>query len=530
MRRKWFTAGLFSAILLGSGAWFIQGSTPSDGRTYDQARLLESVIGLVADYYVDSIGEGDLYQRAARGVVEKLDDPYSVLLIGPEFRRANERSTGNYGGIGAQVDARAGSITVVATLPDSPAERAGLETGDQIVAIDDEPTRSWSLRQAATNLRGPVGTTVALTVHRVGVPAPLAIALTRERIHRRGVKEGIFLDRGVGYISYDFVSENSASELRLEVERLAADGMHSLVLDLRGNPGGMRDESVAAADLFLDPGDTLLVTWGRSDGDSHNFVDAFPQPWPNLRFAVLVDGQSASAAEILAGAVQDHDRGLVVGQPTFGKGLVQTQFRLAEDVALRITTARWFTPSGRTIQRAEADVAGTQPPPASPEPSVFLSSAGRSLQGGGGIVPDIEIPRDTIPEYERALAQALMPHLSPYRDALTSYALELKRAGTLSSENFTVTREMRREILRRLEDYGVSLDDGMVHVGGTFIDRHLSYEIARYNFGLRAEMRRRAWDDGQLQHALRLLRQHQTTEALLGLRPGARSHVTAPPG
>ncbi|NNG15337.1 MAG: PDZ domain-containing protein [Gemmatimonadales bacterium] len=530
MRRKWFTAVLFSAILLGSGAWFVQGSTPSDGQTYDQARLLESVIGLVADYYVDSIGEGDLYQRAARGVVEKLDDPYSVLLIGPEFRRANERSTGNYGGIGAQVDARAGSITVVATLPDSPAERAGLETGDQIVAIDDEPTGSWNLRRAATNLRGPIGTTVVLTVHRVGVLAPLTIPLTRERIHRRGVKEGIFLDRGVGYVSYDFVSENSARELSLEVARLAANGLHSLVLDLRGNPGGMRDESVAAADLFLDPGDTLLVTWGRGDAESRDFVDGFPQPWPDLRIAVLVDRQSASAAEILAGAVQDHDRGLVVGQPTFGKGLVQTQFRLAEDVALRITTARWFTPSGRSIQRADADVAGTRPSVTSPGPSVFLSSAGRNLQGGGGIVPDIEIPRDTIPEYEQPLAQALMPHLSSYRDALTSYALELKRAGTMLAESFTVTLEMRREILRRLEDDGVFLDDEMVDVGGTFIDRHLGYEIARYNLGLQAEMRRRAWDDGQLQHVLELLRQHQTTEALLGLEPGTGSHAIAPPG
>ncbi len=528
MRRRWFTASVFVAILLGSGAWLVQGSIPSDRPVYDQARLLESVVDLVANYYVDSIGEGDLYQRAARGVVEKLNDPYSVLLIGPEFRRANERSTGNYGGIGAQVDARAGSIMVVAPLPDSPAERAGLQSGDRILAIDGVPTREWTLREAATSLRGPIGTTVVLTVRRIGLDAPLTLPVTRGRIHRRGVKEGLMLDDGVGYISYDFVSENSARELGLEVARLAAAGMHSLVLDLRGNPGGMRDESIAAADLFLNPGDTLLVTWGRVESESHEFIDEFPQQWPDLRLAVLVDGQAASAAEILAGAVQDHDRGLVVGEPTYGKGLVQTQFRLGEDVALRITTARWYTPSGRSIQRAEADVGIAHPSRLDSGPVVYQSSGGRTLQGGGGIVPDVEIPRDSMPDSEQALAEVLTPHLALFHDALTAAALDIKRVGTVEPEEFAVTENMRRDILRRLADAGVELETETVRLGGSLIDRQLGYEIARYNFGLAAEMRRRALDDGQLQHAVQLLRQFRTTEALLGLLPQTRAHAVNP--
>ncbi len=528
MRRKWFAVGTVLTMLVGTSAWLVQGSVLSGRPVYDQARLLQSVVELVADFYVDSIGEDDLYQRAARGVVEQLKDPYSVLLIGPEFSRAHERSTGNYGGIGAQVDAQAASIMVVAPLPNSPAERAGLQTGDRILAVDGQPTRTWTLREASTSLRGPVGTTVALTVERIGVDAPFIVSVTRERIHRRGVRGGIFLEDGVGYISYDFMSENSARELGLEVGRLAAAGIHSLVLDLRGNPGGLRDEAIAAADLFLDPGDTLLVTWARVDTESHEFIDESPQQWPDLRLAVLVDAQSASAAEILAGALQDHDRGVVLGEPTFGKGLVQTQFRLGEDVALRITTARWYTPSGRSIQRAEADVGLTHPVGPGSDRAVYLSAAGRALKGGGGIVPDVELDRDAPAESERALADALMPHLASYHDALTACALDLKRVGGAQSESFAVTPAMRQEVLQRLADAGIELDPALVRLGGPLIDRQLGYEIARYNLGVAAEMRRRAGDDDQLQHAVQLLRQHRTTDALLGLEPRPRAHAVTP--
>ncbi len=518
MQRKWPTIGILVGILVGTGAWLLQSGAASDGRAHQQARLLESVVELVAGYYVDSIAEADLYQRAARGVVEKLNDPYSVLLIGQEFQRAHERSTGNYGGIGARVDARAGAITVVAPLPNSPAERAGLQIGDQIVAIDGRDTHTWSLQRAADGLRGPLGSSVVLRVRRVGIDSTLTYTLTRDRIHRRGVKDGIFLDRGVGYVSYDFVSEGSARELGLELAGLRALGMHSVVLDLRGNPGGMRDEAVAAADLFLDPGDTLLVTAGRTETDSRNFVDQFPQPWPELRVVVVVDRQAASAAEILAGAIQDHDRGLIVGQPTFGKGLVQTQFRLGDDVALRITTARWFTPSGRSIQRTEG-VHLSRSAGAQQDPGSYQSAGGRRLRGGGGIIPDVALPTDSVDTDERALAQALTPHLAAFRDVVTRFALDLKKDGFVEAEDFTVTPAMRREVLNRLADRAVEIDPTLVEAGGTLVDRQVGYEVARYVFGPTAELRRRAKDDEDLQHALRLLREHETTESLLGLGP-----------
>ncbi|MGH7536576.1 MAG: S41 family peptidase, partial [Gemmatimonadales bacterium] len=459
------------------------------------------------------------------GMLKQLNDPYAALLSGKDLERHQERTTGDYGGLGLLVDARNGWITVVTPMQGSPADRAGIRTGDQLFEVDGRGAAEWTLDQAVQALRGPTGSSIEIAVRREGVPAPLRFRLARERIHNPAVPPGVLLDDGVGYLSMTMVRENSAEELEREVGRLVDQGMRSLVLDLRSNPGGLRDQAVQAADLFLDPPQDILASRGRAPGDNRRWTDQTAQRWPHLPIVVLVNGGSASAAEIIAGALQDHDRALVVGDTTYGKGIVQTVFSLGPELALRLTTARWYTPSGRSIQGASLDsVMGAARD--SVRPVSFHSTGGRPLSADGGIVPDITLQPDTLTTAEAAFARALEGRLPAFRDVLTAYALKLRRGQTIRSEGFGVTPKMRAEVLRRLQRRGVVLSDSVFAGGTRVVDDQLGYEIARYRFGPQAERRRRVRNDREVSGAVALLRRSPSPQALLGLADpaGPRTH------
>ena len=297
---------------------------------------------------------------------------------------------------------------------------------------------------------------------------------------------------------------------------MIGEGMKALVLDLRSNPGGLRDEAVQAADLFLDGQKEILMSRGRAPGDNHRWADTLPQRWRWLPIVVLVNGGTASAAEIIAGALQDHDRALVVGDTTYGKGIVQTLFPLGPGTALRITTARWYTPSGRSIQGAALDSAmGAAHERA--HDAGFRSDAGRLLSGGGGIVPDVVLRRDTLSTAEQAFARALEGQVAAFRDVLTAYALELRQSSRVSSPDFVVTSAMRDDVRRRLQAKGVSLPDSTFGAGARILGDQLGYEIVRYRFGQDAEQRRRVQQDAQVREAVALLRSAPSPQALLGM-------------
>jgi len=537
MKQRWSVIGLVAVISFFSGGWLLQRGVASDGNVYQQARLFDDVLGHVSTYYVDSIGETDLYQKATRGMLEQLKDPYSVLLTGDDYKALTEQTSGNYAGLGIQIDVRDGWITVVAPLPETPAERAGIETGDQIIEVDGKSTEGWKSDQAVKALRGEAGSKIGITIRRAGINDPIKYRLTRSQIHMRSVPPGTMFGTGVGYISLNPVSETSAEELRQEIASMKAKGMKSLILNLRGNPGGLLDQGVKVADLFLEARQEIVSTRGRARGSTKEFYDEARQAWPDLPIVILVDDGTASAAEIIAGALQDHDRAVVVGAPTFGKGLVQTLFPLGEGVALKLTTARWFTPSGRTIQRiakneedqatqaAMAVVADTvldapdkeSTDSALKERPIFHTDAGRIVRGGGGIVPDLVIRQDTLTGPEREFAKALGNGLPQYRDALTSIALEAKKTHGVTTEAFKVTPQMRQQVYDRLRAHKVDVSPAVFQGAGKLIDEQLSYEIARYVFGRPAEFRRRAANDQQMQTAIGLLRKAQTPKDLLSL-------------
>ncbi len=516
MKRKWLVTAVVGLVAFVSGGWLAQQAPNAEGERLRQARIFERVLNLVRDNYVDTIPEPELYRQAAYGLVNQLDDPYSALFMGDDLARADERTSGDYGGIGARIDVRNGWVTVVSTMPDTPAQRAGIQSGDRIAAVEGRSTKGWTVNQAVGVLRGEVGTPVSVRLERVGRSESIDVVLHRAKVHQRAVPRGVTIAGDIGYVSMDAVRVHSATELAVEVGHLYAEGMKGLIIDLRGNPGGIRDESVAAADLFLDPGSPILITRGRTADDDLEFVDSLPQPWPDLPIVVLVNGGSVSAAEILAGALQDNDRAVIVGQPTYGKGLVQTQFHIGRDVALRITTARWFTPSGRSIQRASVDIPHGETPDSATLP-VFFSSAGRELRGGGGIIPDVVVPLDTLTDGERELAMALDPHITEYRDALAALALDTKRTGSVTDAEFVVGDKIVAELIAQMVERGVVLPDSVWSGGRDLVASHLSYEYARYLFGPSAELKRRLQEDGQVREAVELLGQSDNREELFEL-------------
>src|SRR5437660_5204248 len=508
IRHKGFVVAAVVSAALVSGGWFLQRETEPAGSVYQQARMFDDVLAHVADYYVDSLDERQLYQMAIEGMLDQLHDPYSVFLRPDDFRELSEATTGNYSGLGIQLEVGDGWITVIAPLPDTPAERAGIQTGDRIIMLDGRSTEGWKQDQAVKELRGPAATTAELTIRRTGVEQPIKFKVTRATIHIRSVDPRItmMLDSRVGYIALSPVSESSTRDVAQAIDTLLKQGMKSLIFDLRGNPGGLLDQGVAVSDLFLNSGDTIVETRGRAPGSSHEFLDSKPQQWPHLPIVVIVNGGSASAAEIIAGALQDHDRAVLVGTPTFGKGLVQSFWRLTPETGLKLTTARWFTPSGRTIQRVthneaeqEAQVIAAQRGQDTKIDStaVFHTDAGRTIYGGGGIRPDLYVVADTFTTAERAFIRALGDKYPLYRDALAVYALELKEGNKLPSPNFTVTQAMIDEIVRRLRAKGADVPDSVASGAHTLISQELGYEAARYVFGRSVEFRRRITDDEQ---------------------------------
>jgi carboxyl-terminal processing protease len=523
-RQRWWLVLVVGVLSMASGGWLLSGaSTAAPAMTSDQ--LFQRVLGAVTTYYVDSVPADSLMHKATRGMVDQLGDPYSTLLEGEDYTDLTFQTTGNYGGLGIQIDVRDGWITVIAPLPNTPADRLGIETGDQIVAVEGKSTRGLNRDEAVKTLRGEPGSIVNIQVRRPGFASLLAFAVKREEIHNLSVQRGTLLGDDIGIVQLSPVSETSAKELREEIDRLRKTGMTKLILDLRDNPGGLLDQGVEVSDLFLQKGMGIVSTRGRAEGTSRNFEAERDERWPELPVVVLVNQGTASAAEIIAGALQDNDRAAVVGVPTFGKGLVQSLFNLGDGRALKLTTARWFTPSGRSIQREaasqEEQVAAVQLQAAEGDSTALDSLpthetiSGRLVRGGGGIVPDRIVIRDTLTDGEREFIRAVGGHGMEYLDALAVAALDAKERRLVSSEDFVVTDEMRAVMFAKLAADNVTFTDEQIEGARAFVDERLGYEIARYVFNQPAELRRRAGNDSSIRQAMTLLRSASTPQALL---------------
>jgi carboxyl-terminal processing protease len=346
-----------------------------------------------------------------------------------------------------------------------------------------------------------------------------------KRAAKRGVRvpatsPGVMLTPQTGYVALHSLSEGSADELQATVWDLRKRGMRTLILDLRNNPGGLIKQGVQVAELFLPKGDTVVRTRGRTAEHSKTYVAAIGSRWPDLGLVLLVNDGTASSAELIAGALQDHDRAVVVGLPTYGKGVLQTTYPLDNDMAIKLTTARWFTPSGRSINRAR-----THSDSALAEARLFATmhgvrfrtDKGRPLSEGKGIQPDLIVRRDAYTAGERAFLDSLGSNYAAFRGALADCAVAVKAQAELTSEDFAVTPAMRERVRTELVDRDVHVAPAIFDSAATYVDRQLGYEIAREVFGDAAASRRRLLDDRQMQAALDLLARGSTEEELIRL-------------
>jgi carboxyl-terminal processing protease len=512
-------------VPIAAGGFFLQ-----EAPVRQSARLFDQVFSIVTDRYVDSVPAATAYERAARGLVEQLDDPYSELLA-PSAREEFARGTnGRYGGVGMLLEEIHGSVGVARVFPHTPAEEGGVREGDRIVAIGDSSTRDWGLSRVSDALRGQPGSRVNVTFLRPGVTEPIRSKFTRRIVRVPAVPYSMMVDNRVGYVPLQTFNENAAGEVRDAIEQLRRSGARGLVLDLRDNGGGIVEQSLAVTGLFLRQGQEIVRVRGRDARDEVARTEE-PPIEPSMPLVVLTDESTASASEIVAGALQDHDRALVVGQTTFGKGLVQSVFPLDGGYALKLTTAKWYTPSGRSIHR-DRTVNRTGASAAASRDSLsdsasraarpqYRSDAGRVVYGGGGIIPDVMVTTDTVTTAEREYLRVAAPKAQAITGVLHEYALELKDRVR---PDFTVTPAWLAELNRRLAAAGAPIEPRHAQGATQFYTRELEHQVARAAFGDAAAKRRELAEDSQLTRAVALLRGAASQEALLaGAAAPARS-------
>jgi len=529
LRRR---SALLAAVLLPAvaGGFLYQNRAATDG-----ARVLDQVLQLVSTRFVDTVSQGALYEKAARGLVKELNDPYSELFTPKELASFSQQTNGKYAGIGMQIEEQQGAITIGRVFPHTPAEAAGVREGDRIAFVDTLSTRGWKTQQVSDYLIGVPGTKVTVKFQRPGVPDLITSTFTRQVIHIPAVPYAIVLDNKIGYLPVQRFNETATEEVQDAVARLTREGVKGIILDMRNNPGGILDQSTAMSNLFLKSGQEIVSVRSRTS-DTQRFTTSGDAVFPTIPLTVLTDEGTASASEIVAGALQDHDRALVVGSTSFGKGLVQTLFPLDGGYALKITTAKWYTPSGRSIQRERKFVNGkfveTTPDSLETEAKkkarpAYRSDAGRIVYGGGGITPDILVRDDTATTAEQTLLKAIAPKQQDVYVTLADYSLELSRGA---KKDFKVQPQWRDEFYRRLVAKGVALDRAQYTAAGQYIDRLLEQRVARLVAGDSTAKRRELPYDAPLRKAVEVMEKGQSQRDLFTIAAATRlSQATSAP-
>ena len=395
---------LFLSVTTVGGANGQVSDTTSQSAAGNESQIFLGAFRNILSYHQTTFNDSTLWESALEGLIQGLNDPYATVFTPDELGEFEEGNTGDYAGIGVQITQLNERVTITAVFRQTPADNVGLMVGDMVVEVGGVDARNWSVDMARDSIRGPVGSIVDIKVEREGLAEPLSFPIPRDQVHVSAVTASMVHD-SLGYILVDQVARGSANEV--DSAFAIINDAKGVILDLRRNPGGYLGESLSMADLFLERGKQLARTVSRSPGQPNKTVEEswdarVPARIPDKTLVVLVDRYTASAAEIVAGSLQDHDRAVVLGEPTFGKGVVQTVLPLPGDRALRITTGDWMTPLGRSLH-IPRDMEGRPLRDPSDSFATVVTPGGRTLRADGGVFPDLVIEDDTLTTSEQNL-------------------------------------------------------------------------------------------------------------------------------
>jgi len=519
-RLAWF---VICAISIGTLAGGLYGArlqaTPADGGDDGEVQTtlkeFTNIYDIVQREYADKVdpnraiyGPDGLNAPigAIPGMLRTLD-PHSNFFDPSTFARIREEQEGKYYGVGMTIVARldkSGKLStfVEAPIPGSPAFRAGLRPGDMIWKIEGKSAQGMDTTQVANLLKGPKGTVVHVSVQREGYDQPVDFTITRDEINNPTVVDAFMLKPGIAYIKLKGFDETTDDELTAALKKLDQGNLKGLILDLRDNPGGLLEEAVDVSDHFLSKDQLIVYHYGRASREKRYYVTRgdHGEEYPMV---VLINRYTASAAEIVSGALQDHDRALIVGEPSFGKGLVQTVYPLSEHAGLALTTAHYYTPSGRLIQRNYQDVSlydyynRDEEGPA-PHTQPRLTDGGREVYGGGGITPDIDVPPPTPNDVQQKLAE---------RDAFYDFGERYLGVHKTISRDFQVTPEVINEFNQYLADENIRVTPEEVQANLAFIKQQLQNQLVFDVYGQDVQLTLRAQEDPLVAKAVESLPQ-----------------------
>ena len=511
--------GIFLVILILAVSAILGGIYgPSARATAADANDLQSsvrsftrVLALVEKNYAEPVDADKLiYQGAIPGMLRTLD-PHSSFFDTRAFTLLREDQTGRYYGVGMTVAPREGKTVVIAPFVGTPAYKAGIRPGDTLLKVDGKSCDGLNSSEVADMLKGPKGTQVVITIGREGYNEELVFKITRDEIPRHGIDNAFLLKPGVGYIRVSNFNETTEEELSEALANLKADTLDGVILDLRGNPGGLLNAGVAVAEAFLGPNQVIVSHRGRALPERRYTTDRSSRA-TNVPLVVMINAQSASASEIVAGALQDHDRALVVGDGSFGKGLVQTVFQLSENTGLALTTGKYYTPSGRLIQRDYKSVSlyeyqFNRGKAAQKPTEVKLTDSGRQVFGGGGITPDVSV---SLPKYTSFQETLLRKDVFfPFEQGVGGFVRFYLGSKPAISRDFKADDQVMNDLRRYLDKQSIRFSEADIAENKRWIEQKIRREVLLSIFGATEGYKVALEDDQQIQKAVEVLPQAQ---------------------
>jgi carboxyl-terminal processing protease len=505
-----------------AGGFFGSSALATQDEVSQQYRVFTAALAAIDREYVEDVPADRLVYGAVEGMLKTLD-PHSSFFDPREYAQMRERQEGTYYGLGIQIQVLDGDITVMSIFEGSPAFKKGLRRGDVIARIGEDDAKGWTSDQAVKRLKGPKGTTVHIAIRRRGFDQLIPMEVMRDEVLITTVRGAFMIDKETGYIKLAEFGEKSDREVGAALEDLGAKGMKRLVFDLRDNPGGSLEAAIAISNRFLPRGDMIVYTKGRIQNADQEYRATERSDYTSLPMVVLVNRNSASASEIVSGALQDHDRALVVGETTFGKALVQSVYRISEGAGLALTTGRYYTPSGRLIQRpwdGAFDEYLTYTLREQKESrdhaaaDLKYTDAGRKVYSGGGIEPDkfVAGPVEGFSPtrfgrqiWARGSFQNFADQFTAEGDTRLSDANRNKKR---IARGFVVTDQMLQDFRASLEAAKIKIDDEAFKADEAFIRAMIRYEIDLALFGVEEARRNLIEKDPQARFAI-----NQFTEA-----------------